>query len=108
MPASVSHNETKAHRPPAQSHTLKIISSMECDRIAIYDPGMDSYLAMSTAEGVRFSGLTKQQAEDWVNAQLVLLENKLNFSSLAVVGLMVVSSWAVAVAGIWGVWQLFV
>ena len=108
MPVSTSHNETEAPRPPAQPHTLKIIRSMESDRIAIYDPGMDSYLAMSTAEGVRFAGLTKQQAEDWVDAQLILLENKLNFSSLAVVGLMVVSSWAVAVAGIWGVWQLLV
>ncbi len=106
MPASVSQNETESSLPPSPHHTIKLIRSMETDRIAIYDPGMDTYLAMSTAEGVRHAGLSRQQAEDWVNAQLVLLENKLNFSSLAMIGVMIVSSWAVAVGSVWGVLQL--
>lgn len=106
MPASVSQNETVSSLPPSPNHTIKLIRSMETDRIAIYDPGVGTYLAMSTAEGVRHAGLSRQQAEDWVNAQLVILENKLNLSSLAMIGLMIVSSWAVAVGSVWGVWQL--
>ena len=75
----------------------RCIKSYRSDRMAIYDEKRDTFHAYSVTEAISQSGLTFQEAVDWVDDRLVLVGKGISPGKMAVALSLVLASGLVAV-----------
>lgn len=78
----------------------QLVSTSHSDRVAIYDQATGSYCAYSLIESVNQMGLTRQEAEEWVQG-LRLINQNMSLDKTLHVGFMIVASWAITAYTIW-------
>ena len=83
----------------------QFFSTPSSDRIAVYDKGRGSYCAYSLLESVNKSGLSRQEAVDWVEGQLVI-QQQLSSSHALQLLFLIAGSWGAAAFGIWSLIEL--
>ncbi|MEM8487787.1 MAG: hypothetical protein AAF564_19705 [Bacteroidota bacterium] len=75
----------------------RCIKSYRSDRMAIYDETHDTFHAYSVTEAISQSGLSFQEAVDWVDDRLVLVGKGMGPGSMAIALSLVFASGLVAV-----------
>ncbi len=75
----------------------RCIKSYRSDRMAIYDETHDTFHAYSVTEAISQSGLSFQEAVDWVDDRLVLVGKGLSPANMAIALSLVLASGLVAV-----------
>ncbi len=75
----------------------RCIKSYRSDRMAIYDENRDTFHAYSVTEAISQSGLSFQEAVDWVDDRLVLVGKGMNPGHMAMAFSLVFASGLVAV-----------
>ncbi|MFK7848096.1 MAG: hypothetical protein AB8G77_22600 [Rhodothermales bacterium] len=86
----------------------RCIKSYRSDRMAIYNEQKDTFHAYSVTEAISQSGLTFQEAVDWVDERLVLVGNGMGPKNFSVAISLVLASWAMAILLISMVVRLFI
>lgn len=83
----------------------ELLSTTHSDRVAILDKSTNTYCAYSLVESVEEKGLSLEEAEQWIEGQLLI---KKNFKALRVlvVILIVTASWACAAVSLWTLYKL--
>ena len=83
----------------------RLFSSPHSDRVAILNQNTGTYCAYSLQESVNKTGLTREDAEDWVKGQLLFCQHVTpGHSRQALV--MILASWGIAALGLWGLLRL--
>ena len=75
----------------------RCIKSYRSDRMAIYDEKHDTFHAYSVTEAISQSGLSFQEAVDWVDDRLVLVGKGMSPGNMAIALSLVLASGLVAV-----------
>lgn len=88
------------------SWTPRYIRSKASDRLAIFDQRTGSYIALSSVEEVSRPGLTREEADAWVDGQLVLLKNGMGIARMLQVVVMIAASWGCTILSMWGLFKL--
>lgn len=94
---------TVAKKKAAEANDTEITAHPRCiksyrsDRMAIYDESKDTFHAYSVTEAISQSGLSFQEAVDWVDDRLVLVGNGMGKKNFAVAISLMLGSSAVAI-----------
>lgn len=100
--------ETQNKNAPKSMKTLnrpELLSTTHSDRVAILDKSTNTYCAYSLVESVEQRGLSLEEAEQWIEGQLLIKTNRKAMRILSVI-LIVTASWACAAISLWTLYKL--
>ena len=82
---------------PLPAARPRCIKSYRSDRMAIYDEQRDTFHAYSVTEAISQSGLSFQEAVDWIDDRLVLVGTGMTPGKFSVAMALILASWGIAI-----------
>ncbi len=78
----------------------------QTDRVAILNQATGSYCAYSLAESVRETGLTQQEAEEWIEGRLTILKQSIDPGRFLQAALLIGATSSCMMIWLWGLLKL--